>query len=92
MPPDLGRSSSGPWRAAAFQAGSQLVTGMASGGVAARRAMGEACRHSTWTLGGLIDDALDLAAVDVEFAGDGSLAVAGVVPGPYALLQARRLG
>jgi len=33
----------------------------------------------------LIEDALDLAAVDIEFAGDGALAVAGLVPGPYGL-------
>jgi hypothetical protein len=30
-------------------------------------------------------DALDLAAVDVEFAGDGALAATDVVPGTYRL-------
>jgi hypothetical protein len=40
----------------------------------------------------LVDDALDLAAVDVEFAGYGALAVPGVVPGPYRLLHAWRFG
>jgi hypothetical protein len=35
----------------------------------------------------LLDDALDLAAVDVKFPGDGSLAAARFVPGPYRLFQ-----
>ena len=33
----------------------------------------------------MVDDALDLAAVDVEFAGDGALAVTGLLPGTYRL-------
>ncbi len=37
----------------------------------------------------MVDDALDSAAVDVEFAGYGALAVTGVMPGPYRVLQAR---
>src|SRR5260370_17412054 len=36
----------------------------------------------------LVEDALDLAAVDVEFAGYGALAVTGVVPGAYRPLHA----
>ena len=36
----------------------------------------------------LRDDAPDLAAVNVEFAGDRALAVTGGVPGTYRLLQA----
>ena len=36
---------------------------------------------------GLLDDLLDLAAVDVEFSGYGSLAAARVVPCPYCLLH-----
>jgi hypothetical protein len=44
-----------------------------------------ACR--LFPLRGLVDDALYLAAVDVELAGDGALAVAGGVPGPYRLLH-----
>src|SRR5947209_3399018 len=39
-----------------------------------------------------VEHALDLAAVEVEFAGDGALAVAGVVPGPHRLLDAWCLG
>ena len=35
---------------------------------------------------GLVDDALHLAAVEVEFASDGALAVTGAVPGQYSLL------
>jgi hypothetical protein len=41
---------------------------------------------------GFIQDAFDFAAVEVEFAGDGALAVAGVVPGPHRLLDAWCLG
>lgn len=43
-------------------------------------------------LGGLVGDAFDLAAVDAQFAGDGALAVPGLVPGPDRLLQGRRPG
>jgi hypothetical protein len=58
--------------------------------VAATRLSGHTAirrRVPVWTgrsdgLCGLIDDALDLAAVDVEFAGYSALAVTGVVPGP----------
>jgi hypothetical protein len=38
----------------------------------------------------LVEDALDPAAVDVEFAGDGALAVARPVPGADGLLQGWR--
>lgn len=34
---------------------------------------------------GLVDDALHLAAVEVEFTCDGTLAVTGAVPSPYSL-------
>jgi hypothetical protein len=40
------------------------------------------------TLGGVVDDALDLAAVKVEFAGYGALAVTSLVPGSDRLLHA----
>ena len=39
----------------------------------------------------LLDDPFDLAAVDAELAGDGSLACTGFVPGSYHLLQRWRL-
>src|SRR6266487_3754449 len=39
---------------------------------------------------GKVDDAFDLAAVDVEFARDGALAATSVVPGPDRLLQGWR--
>jgi hypothetical protein len=52
-----------------------------------------ACRRSLGVrLCGLVNDAFDLAAVEVEVPGYGALAVAGVVPGPYRLLYARRFG
>jgi hypothetical protein len=38
-------------------------------------------------LGRTVEDALDLAAVDVEFSGYGSLAAARFVPHAYGLLQ-----
>jgi hypothetical protein len=37
--------------------------------------------------GGVVDDALDFAAVDAEFAGYGALAAACMVPGPYRLFH-----
>jgi hypothetical protein len=39
-----------------------------------------------WDLCGLVDDALHLAAVDVEFTGYGTLALTRVVPFTYRLL------
>ena len=38
----------------------------------------------------MVYDAPHLAAVEVEFTGDDTLAVTGVVPGPYRLLHAWR--
>lgn len=43
-------------------------------------------------LRGIIDDALDLATVDAEFACDGPLAVTGFVPGSYRQFHARCFG
>jgi hypothetical protein len=43
------------------------------------------CRGGGVGSGGVVDDALDFAAVDVEFAGYGPLAVTRVVPGLYRL-------
>ena len=40
----------------------------------------------------LVEDALDLAAVDVEFSGYGALALARLVPRADGLLQGRRSG
>jgi hypothetical protein len=40
----------------------------------------------------VVDDVFDLATVEVEFAGYGALALTSVVPGPYRLLYAWRLG
>jgi hypothetical protein len=40
----------------------------------------------------MVEDSLGLAPVDVEFAGDGALAVAGLVPRAYDLLQGWRGG
>jgi hypothetical protein len=40
-----------------------------------------------WRSGGVVNDALDFAAVDAEFAGYGALAAASMVPGPYRLLH-----
>jgi hypothetical protein len=42
--------------------------------------------------GGVVDDVFDFAAVDAEVAGDGALAAACAVPGPYRLLHRRRAG
>jgi hypothetical protein len=39
----------------------------------------------------VVDDALDFAAVDAEFAGYGALAAAGGVPGPYRLIHRWRV-
>src|SRR6266702_5637984 len=48
------------------------------------------CGPPVIQLRGLVDDPLDLAAVDVEFAGYGALAVARGVQGPHRVLQTRR--
>src|SRR5450755_721799 len=39
-----------------------------------------------------VEDSLDLAAIEVDFASDGPLAATGLVPCPYCLFQAWRFG
>ena len=57
---------------------------------AARRSCRRHCLRPS--LCGLVEDALDLAAVDVEFSGYGTLTLARLVPRADGLLQGRRSG